>query len=168
MLTWMHDHRVLLAWLTGAGVVLFVASIIVVPILILRIPHDYFAHEKRPASPWSHCNRALRLTLVVVKNVAGYLFFVAGLAMLVLPGQGLLTLLIGFLMVDFPGKYGLEKWVLRRPRILNTINWFRTRRARPPLTVASPKRKRRRNPPLASRVDPKEPIVRDQAPSSAR
>ncbi len=48
--------------------------------------------------------------------------------MLVTPGQGLLTLLIGLLLLNFPGKYRLERWLVRRPGVLRTLNWVRRRR----------------------------------------
>jgi hypothetical protein len=59
----------------------------------------------------------------------------AGVAMLVLPGQGLLTLLMGFLLVDFPGKYRLERWLFARPIVRRPINWLRHRAGRVPLQL---------------------------------
>ena len=53
--------------------------------------------------------------------------------MLVLPGQGLLTLLVGFLLVDAPGKYRLERWLVSRKAVLRPINWLRRRKGRQPL-----------------------------------
>lgn len=137
MLDWMAEHQALL-WVTGAvSVALFVASIIVIPPLIVRIRADYFAHAVRPRSRWANQKRFVRLFIVVGKNVLGGILMIAGLAMLVLPGQGLLTLFIGFLLIDFPGKYRLEKWLIGRRYILGPINWLRTRRNRPPLEVAA-------------------------------
>jgi hypothetical protein len=65
-------------------------------------------------------------------------FIAAGIAMLVLPGQGLLTILIGFLMLDFPGKYRVEKWLVSRRRLLGAINWLRRRAGRVPLRISTP------------------------------
>ena len=137
MLDWLADHQTLL-WVTGAvSVALFVASIVVIPPLIVRIRPDYFAHAVRPRSRWADQKRFVRLSIVVGKNVLGGVLMIAGLAMLVLPGQGLLTLFVGFLLIDFPGKYGLEKWLIGRRYILGPINWLRTRRNRQPLEVAA-------------------------------
>jgi putative transmembrane protein PGPGW len=133
MLHWIQDHRVLLTWLAAASVLMFVATLVVVPALIVRIPHDYFAREKRPPSPWADRHPVVRLTLAIGKNALGYVFIAAGIAMLALPGQGLLTLLIGFLMLDFPGKYPLEKWLLSHRRISGGVNWLRKRAGREPL-----------------------------------
>lgn len=71
--------------------------------------------------------------VIVAKNVLGYVCLAAGLAMLVMPGPGLVVALVCFLMVDFPGKYPVEKWLLSRPRVLHFINRLRRRKGRPPL-----------------------------------
>lgn len=131
----MGDHRALL-WFTGAAsVALFIASILIIPPLVVRIQPDYFAHPERPQSPWAQRMRFVRISILIGKNLLGGLMMIAGLAMLVLPGQGLLTLFVGFLLIDFPGKYRLEKWLIRRRYILGPINWLRLRRHRPPLQV---------------------------------
>lgn len=136
MLDWMSDHKGLL-WITGAAsVALFVASLLIIPPMIVRIRPDYFAHEVRPPSPWADRGRAIRFLIRLGKNLLGGTLMLSGLAMLVLPGQGLLTLIVGFLLIDFPGKYRLEKWMIARRYILGPINWFRTRRHRPPLQIA--------------------------------
>jgi len=133
MFDWIREHQIILYWLGGASVVLFVATLVIAPAIIVRIRPDYFTHGQRPPGKWDDRGRFVRVSLRVAKNGLGYLFLMAGLAMLVLPGQGLLTLLIGFLMIDFPGKYHAEKWIILRPRILQAINWLRRRRGREPL-----------------------------------
>jgi len=72
----------------------------------------------------------------MLKNVAGFVLLAAGIAMLVLPGQGILTMLIGISLVDFPGKRQLERKLIGQPAVLNTINKVREKFGRPPLTVA--------------------------------
>lgn len=137
MLDWIEHHRTLL-WYSGtASVVLFIASILIIPPLIVRIPPDYFAHADRPPSQWAKQMRVVRICILIGKNLLGGLLMIAGLAMLLLPGQGLLTLFVGFLLLDFPGKYRLEKWLIRRRYILGPINWLRTRRHRAPLHVTA-------------------------------
>ncbi|MEX2220066.1 MAG: hypothetical protein WD749_15045 [Phycisphaerales bacterium] len=135
MLDWAGDNGALLTVLAGASVIMFVASLFIIPAVAVRIPADYFAHERRPPGAWAHRSPLLRLGLRVVKNAMGLVLIAAGIAMLVLPGQGLLTMLIGFLMIDFPGKYRAEKWLISRPRMLRGINWLRARSGRGPLRV---------------------------------
>jgi hypothetical protein len=68
--------------------------------------------------------------------VIGFVLLAAGIAMLVLPGQGILTMLIGISLVDFPGKRQLERKLIGQPAVLNAINKMRQRFGQPPLTVA--------------------------------
>jgi archaellum biogenesis protein FlaJ (TadC family) len=135
MIEWIKANDALFWWLAAASVVTFVGSLIVVPMLVARIPADYFSHEKRPRSRLDGQSPPVRLVLVFIKNVMGVLLMFGGLAMLVLPGQGLLTLLIGLMLIDLPGKYRFEKWLVSRKRIASGINWLRRRAGREPLEV---------------------------------
>ncbi|HEV8584178.1 MAG TPA: hypothetical protein VGT02_04320 [Methylomirabilota bacterium] len=114
-------------WLAATVVTLVVATAVV-----LRLPPDYFAeddtiHAARAAS-W-HSPRSL------ARNALGALLIAAGLVMSVpgVPGQGLLTVLIGLMLVDFPGRRRLEKALARRPGILATMNRLRARFGHSPL-----------------------------------
>ena len=69
--------------------------------------------------------------LLSMKNMLGFIFIIAGIAMLVLPGQGLLTLMIGLMVMDFPGKYRFEKWLISKSAILSSINWIRHKAGKP-------------------------------------
>jgi hypothetical protein len=55
--------------------------------------------------------------------------------MLVLPGQGVLTILLGIALLDLPGKRHLERRLIALPTVLRTINKLREKFGRPPLTV---------------------------------
>jgi hypothetical protein len=72
---------------------------------------------------------------VIAKNLVGLLLIIAGLIMLVGPGQGILTILIGLIMMDIPGKRPLEARIIKRPAILAALNRFRARYNKPPLEV---------------------------------
>jgi hypothetical protein len=135
VLDWIEDHQAILWTLSAASLVTFLASLVLVPMLVVRIPADYFAHPVRPRSRWADRHPVIRLTLRVGKNVLGGLFVLAGIAMLVLPGQGLLTMLIGFLMLDGPGKYPFEKWLVARKIVRRPINWMRARSGHAPLEI---------------------------------
>lgn len=114
--------------------VFFVASLIAIPILLVRLPVDYF-DEKRHRG-WFRTNHVvLRVTVQVLKNVLGVVFLLAGIAMLVLPGQGVLTILIGISLVDFPGKIRLERRIVGRPAVLRAINSIREKFGKPPIAI---------------------------------
>lgn len=132
---WLDGHAGLLWTLGAVSLVIFVASLFAIPAVIARIPADYFAHAERPASPWAGRRPAVRAVMVGAKNALGVVLLAAGVAMLVLPGQGLLTLLVGFFMLDFPRKYRFEQWLLARRWVHRPINWLRGRRGRDPLRL---------------------------------
>ena len=125
----------LLMILGGVSVVTFFSSLLIVPWLIVRIPEDYFALEDRPINPWSHRHAVIRWLALIGKNLLGMVLVVMGIAMLVLPGQGLLTILIGTVLLNFPGKYHLERRLVRMGPIWNSINWLRRRAGRPELVM---------------------------------
>ena len=55
--------------------------------------------------------------------------------MLLTPGQGLLSILVGIMLMDLPGKYKVERAIIRKEKVLSTINWLRAKAHRPPLQV---------------------------------
>lgn len=130
----LRDHERLLYSLAILSVVSLALTAIILPVVVIRLPADYFTRDR---TAWRTEHRGpLDLCWHLGKNLLGGTFLLAGLAMLVLPGQGLLTLLIGILLLDFPGKFRLERWLICRASILRTVNRLRIRRGRPPL--ASP------------------------------
>lgn len=135
MSEWLRTHEATLWWLAGTSVLTFVAGLVLVPIVVTRIPADYFSHRRRHRTPWTAQRPIVRGLLLVAKNALGCLFVVAGIAMLVLPGQGLLTVLVGVMLLDFPGKYRLERWFVTRGPVLHTINWLRRKQKREPLRL---------------------------------
>jgi hypothetical protein len=133
MFDWFNRHPGLLWTLGASSVGMFIASLIIIPAIIARIRPDYFAHDRRPPARFAHLTPSVRVLLHVLKNVLGVVLMLAGIAMLVLPGQGLLTLIIGFFLLDFPGKYRFERWLVERPAIHRPLNWLRHRAGREPL-----------------------------------
>jgi archaellum biogenesis protein FlaJ (TadC family) len=138
MLEWIQDHRTLLGWLGAASAVTFLLSLFIAPCLVMLIPADYFTHQKRHRQARQSRHpliQIIQIILIIAKNLLGVLFVLAGLLMLVLPGQGLMTLLIGIMFLDFPGKYRLERCLVSYPPIFRSINWLRQRTGRAPLNT---------------------------------
>ena len=71
----------------------------------------------------------------MLKNLFGVILLLGGMAMLVLPGQGILTILIGLSLLDFPGKRALERRIVGRPLVLQAINRIRRKFNKSPLLV---------------------------------
>ncbi|MEN8663045.1 MAG: PGPGW domain-containing protein [Lentimonas sp.] len=95
------------------------------------MPIDYFT---RPLSQSSKLSFT-RLCLKAAKNISGALLVLSGLLMLVLPGQGILSLLIGFSLIDFPAKRRLQVRLIRLPRVQRMVNWIRKKGKREPIKI---------------------------------
>ena len=121
-----------LVWIALAvlSVVVFVGSFFLLHRVLIRLPAGYFSALHRE----ERCGRTGPLTRIG-KNLGGLVLIGAGTILLFTPGQGVLTILIGITLVDFPGKFQLERWLIGRPRVLSTINTWRERAARPALFV---------------------------------
>ena len=120
-----------LAWLGGISVAMFVVTIVSIPIVAAWLPADYFVRPRRKRKEVGLAN----WVFLAAKNVVGAVMILAGVAMLVLPGQGLLTILLGLLLMNFPGKRRMERWLVSRPRVLSSLNWMRAKLKHPPLVV---------------------------------
>lgn len=120
--------------LTVASVIGFVGSLIAIPWILIRLPSDYF--DMRVPRHWMKDHHpVLRVIGLIIKNILGMVFFLAGFLMLFLPGQGLLTMLIGISFMDFPNKRRLEARIVGQRTIFNAINAMRQRFNKPPLTL---------------------------------
>jgi len=121
--------------LTVASAIGFVGSLIAIPMILVRLPADYF--DTRTPRHWMKDHHPLlRLSGLIVKNIVGIVFLLAGFAMLFLPGQGVLTMLIGISLMDFPKKRELEAKMVGQPTVLGVINSMRQKFGKPPLTLA--------------------------------
>ncbi len=130
---WVRENDGLLWWLGGISLATFVGSLIVIPVLVVKMAPDYFMPGRRSAMAELH--PVVRLFGLLGKNLLGGLLFLAGVAMLFIPGQGLLTMLLGLALLDFPGKRTCELWLVRKPKIHRAMNWIRRRYGHPPLQV---------------------------------
>ena len=122
-ITW---QRVLLGVLLF--VVTFAISLAIVSYILVKIPAQYF-HVDHPRELWTERHPAVRFLGVFVKNLLGVILVVLGIVMSIpgVPGQGILTILLGIMLLDFPGKRTLEYKLVSRPKVLSTINKLRHR-----------------------------------------
>jgi len=72
---------------------------------------------------------------LLVKNILGFVLLLAGiiLALPLVPGPGILTILLGLALLDLPGKRRLERWIVARPTVFSALNKLRVKHGRPPL-----------------------------------
>ena len=121
----------LLTWAGLISVAMFVITLTALPPIVAYLPEDYFVRRRRTRTELGLTGWAW----LIGKNLLGWLLIIMGLSMLVLPGQGLLTVLVGIMLINFPGKRGAERWLVQRPRVLAALNWMRNKASRPPLRV---------------------------------
>ncbi len=125
---WQSQWQWLVLWAGALSLGLGVLTLVAVPWVITRLPADYFSREHREAWGAESRHPVVVLLFALLKNLVGVVLVVLGAIMLVTPGQGLLTLLVGLLLMNFPGKYRMERWLATRPGVLRGLNWLRRRR----------------------------------------
>ncbi|HEX2967128.1 MAG TPA: hypothetical protein VHO84_15190 [Syntrophorhabdaceae bacterium] len=132
MIEWVKGHENIFVWISIASFVLLLGSLVFAVIFIIRMPSDYFIREKQGDKNIT-AEREKSKVFVVAKNLLGYILLIAGVLMLILPGQGFITMLIGIFLVDFPGKHKIVKWIGTRKGVLRSMNWVRRRAGRGPI-----------------------------------
>jgi len=137
----MPDLTLAVSWssiLIGAAlfVASFVISLAIVSFILVKLPADHFSKSHKREFLEGY-NPAVRVAALIGKNILGVLLVALGIVLSLpgVPGQGLLTVLLGIMLLDFPGKHRLEQKLLSRPSIVNAINSLRGRFGKPPLEL---------------------------------
>ena len=131
LILWFSDHPGVLISLGASSILIFIISILGISWFVAQIPENYFLSSKREPSKWLRQKPFLRLAVLFGKNVIGYSLIMGGLLMLVLPGQGLLTIVTGLLLINYPGKYKLEQKLVAVPAVFKALNWIRFKANKP-------------------------------------
>ena len=132
---WLAEYQALFTWMALISALTFIISLLTLPWLVARIPSDYFCHQKRHPAPLKQNHPLLRVAMLVAKNLFGWVLLLGGVIMLFIPGQGLLTIAMGLLLMDYPGKFNLERKIASTPKILSGLNWLRTKAGAPALEI---------------------------------
>jgi hypothetical protein len=114
----------------------FVINLAIVSFILVKLPANHFS-KSRKTKFWSGPHPMAHAAKVVGKNIAGVLLVALGVILSIpgVPGQGLLTVLLGVMLLDFPGRTRLEQKLLSRPTVVNAINGLRGRFGKPPLEL---------------------------------
>lgn len=131
LLEWIQEHEVLLAVLGASGFLLFIVSLIAVPVIFAYMPEDYFMRVARGFPK----RRPFRQFLHILKNIFGALLVVCGVILLLLPGQGILMIILGMSLIDFPGKQQLQLRLIKMPKVRNSVQWIRAKVHHKPLVL---------------------------------
>ncbi len=114
-------------------------SLVLVAFAVIQIPVDYFTNPN-PKKMWIGRHPIIRWSLIFLKNIAGVFLILLGIVLSFpgVPGQGVLTILIGLLLVDLPRKQRFEKWLVSRRGVLIAANRLRARFGHLPLQLTVP------------------------------
>ena len=132
LLAAIEQYGYLLKWLGIVSIVTFTVSLLLIPWLIRKLPEDHFLQKKKKPVAKNIFQRSFHLFLQCSRNILGFILLLAGIIMLFLPGQGILTMLLGLSMLDFPGKHRFITTLLRRSEIRQALNWVRKKTGRAP------------------------------------
>ena len=123
-------------WGLGLYLMTFLGSTVVVAWLLIRLPATYFC-DTYPRDTWGNRHPVLRWIGLLLKNLLGILLIALGgiMALPVIPGPGILMLVLGVMLLNFPGKRRLEQWLIRRTAVLRAMNRLRQHYGKPPLVV---------------------------------
>lgn len=140
IIQWLSNNEQAVFWIAIISAAFFFLSLIIIPWLIIRIPPDYFSEPARKRSTLFSGHPLLAILFKMIRNTIAVFFILLGVLLLVLPGQGLLTILIGVFLADFPGKHRLVNWIVSKKSVMNTINWLRKKSGKEPIQVSDGQR----------------------------
>jgi hypothetical protein len=117
-------------------VVTFAASLGVISFILVKLPPTYF-QETHSRAFWVDRHPYVRWAGLIGKNALGIVLVLLGILMSLpgIPGQGILTILLGIMLLDLPGKRRLESKILKQPKVLEKINRLRHKFSKPPLVL---------------------------------
>lgn len=131
-MTFFQEYSLIFEWLGLLSVVTFIGSLIAVPWIIGKLSVDYFIQHRKRVTERHEQHPVAAKIIFFTRNIIGFVLLLAGIAMLILPGQGIITILIGISFMDFPRKHVIVDYLICRPRIIRFLNWIRKKEKKPP------------------------------------
>lgn len=133
MQTFLHQYGSIITLLGVVSTGTFFLSLLIIPWILSRLKDDFFLHlhehtKKEDEHP------VIFILLRLLRYFFGTLLVLAGFLMLFLPGQGLLTIILGTSLLDFPGKKILIDTVISWSSIQKALNWVREKENLPPFS----------------------------------
>lgn len=127
LIFWIEANQSWLRWVGLGSLIMFVLTIIVVPVIVVKMEADHFLRDRETTKSVQQ----------LLKNLFGIFLILSGIVLSIplIPGQGLLTILIGLALTDFPGKRKLELRLLKLRPVHWAIQKLRKKADRPPLEL---------------------------------
>jgi hypothetical protein len=112
---------------------MFIGSLALVTFFVVRIPADYFSKNRRPPAS----SPRARVAVSILKNLAGVVLVGVGVVLSLpgIPGQGILTILVGLMLTDLPGVRRLERYLARRRGVKHALDAIRAKFGKDPLKL---------------------------------
>lgn len=126
------SYQTLFEGLGLLSVATFLISLLLIPFLVSKASADYFLIHATIVEQRHKRHPAIALLIKIIRNSLGSGLCLAGFMMLFLPGQGLLTIMIGVSLLDVPGRQKVLDMLIHRPAIQHALNWMRKKTRRPP------------------------------------
>ncbi len=117
--------QTIVEWLALTSLATFLLSLLLIPLIISNLSVHCFLNIGRKTGKNNFI--AWRLSLLLLRNIGGIILLLAGIAMLFLPGQGILTILISLLLLSFPGKQKTFNYLIHKPAVQRSLDWIRTK-----------------------------------------
>ncbi len=121
----LDDILVIMGIISG---VIFIISLLLIPYLLGLMPSNYFLKNSEKKLK---IRRPFNLIKLILKTLTGFILLIVGIIMLVTPGQGLISILLGLFLMEFPGKRQLELKLINYNLIFKTLNWLRSKANKP-------------------------------------
>jgi hypothetical protein len=127
----------LLTWLAGLSLATFLLSLLLIPFIVSKLTPECFillcrTHGDKPK------RTAASFSFLILRSLFGVFLLVVGMAMLFLPGQGILTMLLGIVLLSFPGKQRLIAYLISIPSIHQGLDWLRKKSGKRPFVWPEP------------------------------
>ncbi len=103
--------------------IIFIISLAIMPWILGKVPANYFTNCEKYKS---------NIIITTLKNIVGFVLLLAGVVMLVTPGQGIVSIMLGLFLMEFPGKRTLELKLISNESTFKILNWLRSKAGKPP------------------------------------
>lgn len=109
-----------------ASFILLVISLVISILVMTQLPADYwlvYQQQQQDTTP---------IMLKLIRNTLGLVLLVIGLLLLILPGQGLVTILVALMISDLPFKHRFIAKLVANPGVQKGLNTVRKWRGKAP------------------------------------
>ena len=129
LIQYLDQYEELFIMIGVISAAVFVLTLLLTPYLLGLMPVDYFSSKRKHAieikSVWDFVK-------FILTTVIGIFLVLAGIIMLVTPGQGVISILLGLFLMKFPGKRELELKFINHTPTYKTLNWLRHKAGKAP------------------------------------